>query len=118
MQINIKRVYDMFSPDDGKRILVDRLWPRGISKDNARIDYWAKDVAPSNELRKWYNHDPGKWDEFKQQYFSELNNNQTGVDDLLNQMSNNTTFVFSSKETRLNNAYALKEYLVSYVLNS
>ena len=118
MKIKIKRAYDIFSPDDGKRILVDRLWPRGISKDNARIDYWAKDIAPSNELRKWYNHDSGRWDEFKQRYFSELSNNQVAVEELVKQMNQNTTFIFSSKETRLNNAYALKEYLVSYVLNS
>ena len=118
MEIKIKRIYDTFSVDDGKRILVDRLWPRGISKDNARIDYWAKDIAPSDELRKWYQHDPDKWDEFRKRYFVELDNNQTSVDLLLNQLSKKTTFIFSSKETRLNNAYALKEYLVSYVLNS
>jgi uncharacterized protein YeaO (DUF488 family) len=66
--LKIKRVYDSVSADDGKRILVDRLWPRGINKEKAHIDEWLKEIAPSNELRKWYSHDPAKWPEFKKKY--------------------------------------------------
>lgn len=116
--IQIKRVYERAASNDGTRILVDRLWPRGISKEKAKIDYWAKDIAPSNELRKWYHHDPDKWEIFRQRYFTELDNHQPAVDDLLAHITDNTTFVFSSKETKLNNAYALKQYLVSYTQSS
>ena len=71
MNIKIKRIYDEPTKDDGKRVLVDRLWPRGISKDRAKIDLWAKDIAPSHELRKWFNHDPDKWIEFEEKYYSQ-----------------------------------------------
>lgn len=70
--IKLKRIYDPVSPDDGKRILVDRLWPRGIKKEDARIDEWLKDIAPSDQLRKWFSHDPSKWEEFKRRYREEL----------------------------------------------
>ena len=70
--ITIKRVYEPTSPDDGYRVLVDRLWPRGLSKENAHIDEWLKEVAPTNELRKWFNHDPAKWEEFRTRYQKEL----------------------------------------------
>ncbi len=70
--IKIKRIYEDSSETDGYRILIDRLWPRGISKDRAKIDLWAKDIAPSHELRKWFNHDPDKWIEFEEKYFSQL----------------------------------------------
>ena len=72
MPIQLKRIYDEVSASDGKRILVDRLWPRGIKKEDAQLDLWAKDVAPSNELRKWYAHDEEKWDEFQTLYRDEL----------------------------------------------
>ncbi len=112
MKISIKRVYETPSPSDGKRILVDRLWPRGISKDNAKIHYWAKAISPSTELR-WYKHDPDKWGEFKKKYFQELRDNPNGMQDLMAQMGKQTvTFVFSSKEEKLNNAAALKEYVM------
>ena len=71
-ELQIKRVYAEPSPDDGKRILVDRLWPRGLSKEKAKVDIWLKDVAPSNELRKWFAHDPEKWPEFRRRYIAEL----------------------------------------------
>jgi uncharacterized protein YeaO (DUF488 family) len=70
--IKIKRTYDLPSSDDGKRILVDRLWPRGLKKDEARIDEWLKEIAPSDELRKWFSHDPSKWQEFKNRYKKDL----------------------------------------------
>ena len=72
VEIRIKRVYAEPDAGDGTRILVDRLWPRGLTREAARIDLWTKDVSPSNELRRWYGHDPGKWEEFKRRYFAEL----------------------------------------------
>jgi uncharacterized protein YeaO (DUF488 family) len=111
-RIGIKRVYDKPGPEDGKRILVDRLWPRGFRKEEARIDYWAKDVSPSSELRKWYGHDPAKWEEFKERYFAELDQSGKGVELLLKELAGGyATFVYSSKEPAINNAEALKLYL-------
>lgn len=112
MRVRTKRIYDGSAASDGRRILVDRLWPRGVTKADAGIDFWAKAIAPSNELRRWYGHDPDKWDEFRQRYFGELDGNPDGVAELRAQLGKGTvTFIFSSKETRLNNASALKEYL-------
>jgi uncharacterized protein YeaO (DUF488 family) len=110
--IRVKRVYDESAASDGRRILVDRLWPRGLTKEKAKIDYWAKDVSPSNELRKWYGHDPAKWDEFRKRYFAELDRNADGVDALVAAMGKGlVTFVYSSTERSINNAEALKLYL-------
>ena len=112
MSIQIKRVYDRPSRTDGRRILVDRLWPRGMSKAVAAIDFWAKEAAPSHELRRWYGHAPEKWPEFKRRYFAELDTHGEVVTQLRREMGRGTaTLLFSSKETRLNNAVALKEYL-------
>ena len=112
MEIQIKRVYAAASAEDGQRVLVDRLWPRGLPKEKARLDYWAKSISPSTELRKWYGHDPEKWAEFQNRYFAELDQNETGVSELVRRIGGRrTTFLFSSKELRLNNASALKEYL-------
>jgi uncharacterized protein YeaO (DUF488 family) len=107
--IKVKRVYDPLEKDDGIRILVDRLWPRGIRR--SQIDVWLKDVAPSDELRKWYNHDPDKWEEFKRRYFEELSRNPK-VEILLQliKKGNNVTLLYASKSP-YNNAVALKEYL-------
>lgn len=107
--IKVKRVYDPLEKDDGIRILVDRLWPRGIRRD--LIDVWLKDVAPSDELRRWYNHEPDKWEEFKRRYFEELSRNPK-VEILLQliRKGNNVTLLYASK-SRYNNAVALKEYL-------
>ena len=114
MDIAIKRVYEPASPEDGQRILVDRLWPRGISKAKARIDIWAKETAPSNELRKWYKHERVKWKEFKRQYFAELDSVPDAVQSLRDiAFSGKVTFLYSSKERELNNALALCEYLKS-----
>jgi uncharacterized protein YeaO (DUF488 family) len=116
MEIKIKRAYDSPSDDDGYRILVDRLWPRGISKAKAQLDFWPKELAPSNELRRWYGHDPEKWSEFKSRYFAELDDNQEFVNQLLEYIDRGTvTFIYSSKEQRLNNAVALKEYVESSI---
>ena len=112
MQIRTKRVYAEPAPSDGKRILIDRLWPRGVSKEAAQIDFWAKVVAPSNELRRWYQHDPAKWEAFRDRYFAELDSNPEGVLALRRELdSGPATLVFSSEEERLNNASALREYL-------
>ena len=110
--IKIKRAYDPLSSDDGKRILVDRLWPRGIKKEDAAIDEWLKDIAPSTELRKWYSHDPAKWGELKKRYKIELKD-KIGIVDRLRQESKKRTitFLFSAKATELNNAVALKEFI-------
>ena len=110
--IRVKRVYDEPAASDGRRILVDRLWPRGLTKEKAKVDHWAKDISPSNELRKWYGHDPAKWEAFKKRYFAELDRNAPGVDALVTAMGKGpVTFVYSSTERTINNAEALKLYL-------
>jgi uncharacterized protein YeaO (DUF488 family) len=110
--VKIKRVYDQVSPSDGKRILVDRLWPRGIKKEDAAIDEWLKDIAPSTELRKWYSHDPSKWGEFKKRYKIELEDKIEIIDRLRQESRKRTiTLLFSTKATELNNAAALKEFI-------
>lgn len=110
--IKIKRVYDHPSKDDGKRILIDRLWPRGLKKEDVQIDEWVKDIAPSNQLRKWFNHDPKKWDEFKNRFFTELRGKREMVEKIINAAGKGTvTLLFGSKEERFNNAVALKEYI-------
>ncbi len=110
--IKIKRVYDPVSADDGKRILVDRLWPRGLTKEKARIDEWLKDISPSNELRKWYSHEPAKWEEFKKRYRDELKDKRDILAGLKAESKKQTiTLVYSSREPRLNNAEALRELL-------
>jgi len=114
MDIRLKRAYDPVEKDDGQRVLVDRIWPRGISKDKARIDWWPKDIAPSKELRQWFGHDPGKWDEFQERYFQELQEHIQLLEDLRKMAGRSrVTLVFSSREERINNAVALKDYLES-----
>ncbi|ARM76896.1 DUF488 domain-containing protein [Acidianus manzaensis] len=113
--IKIKRIYDPIEKDDGLRILVDRLWPRGVKKD--RIDLWLKEIAPSEELRKWFNHDPEKWEEFKKKYFEELNQNPklSGLLKLVKD-GNNVTLLYATTSP-YNNAVALKEFLEKRLLN-
>jgi uncharacterized protein YeaO (DUF488 family) len=112
MKLQTKRIYEKPTRSDGRRILIDRLWPRGVSKSSASIDSWLKEVAPSHELRRWYQHDPEKWPEFRRRYFAELDGNADGVAELRASLGKGTaTLVFSSKETELNNATALKEFL-------
>jgi uncharacterized protein YeaO (DUF488 family) len=112
MDIRIKRVYEQPDPGDGIRILVDRLWPRGLSKEAAKIHYWAKMISPSSELRKWFGHDPAKWVEFQQRYAAELNGQAEEVAFLLKKIEQGTaTFLYGSTEKKLNNAHALKLYL-------
>lgn len=114
--VKIKRAYDKYEKSDGLRILVDRLWPRGIKKDDAKIDDWIKNVAPSNELRKWFAHDPEKWTEFKKKYFSELKGKNDLLKDIVKKDKKNLTLVYAAKDDEHNNAVALKEYLEKRVL--
>ena len=110
--IRTKRVYDPVSPDDGKRILVDRLWPRGMKKEAARIDEWLKDIAPSDGLRKWFAHDPGKWDEFRDRYQRELKRNVQPLAHLRKEAhQGKVTLLFAAKDTEHNNAVVLKHIL-------
>ena len=111
--IKIKRVYDPSAEEDGFRILVDRLWPRGLTKEKAKVDLWLKEIAPSNELRKWYSHDPKKWTEFRKRYFDDLGTKRELVNQIIQQMKEgDVTLLYSSKEEKLNNAVALKEYIL------
>jgi uncharacterized protein YeaO (DUF488 family) len=116
--IRVQRIYD--NPKgrnkDGFRILVDRLWPRGLSKDKIKVDVWQKDIAPSNSLRKWFGHDEKKWNEFKRRYFKELDKKNELVNMILckvkeEESSSSITLLYGTKEDRFNNAVALKEYL-------
>ncbi|WAH37910.1 DUF488 domain-containing protein [Alicyclobacillus dauci] len=116
MEIRLKRAYDAPSEGDGQRVLVDRLWPRGLSKDVARIDVWMKDIAPSHELRKWFHHDPSQWEEFVVRYRAELAASpQAGacIQQLRDAASAGTvTLVFSAKAKDRNNATALRDVLL------
>lgn len=112
MDIRTKRIYEQQDPGDGMRILVDRLWPRGLSKEAAKVDYWARMIAPSNELRKWYGHDPAKWTEFQKRYAAELDGQAEEIALLLKKIGHGrATFLYSSTEKKRNNAHALKYYL-------
>jgi uncharacterized protein YeaO (DUF488 family) len=112
MKIRIKRVYEAAEATDGARILVDRLWPRGLSKADAKIDVWVKEAAPSNELRRWFGHEPERWEEFQRRYFAELDQ----IKDLQKTVlpvkgSGTVTLLFGAKDEEHNNAVALKKYL-------
>lgn len=110
--IKIKRIYDPPAEDDGLRILVDRLWPRGLTKEKAKVDLWLKEIAPSDQLRKWYSHDPKKWAEFKKKYSKELDQKIDFIDQIVKRTKEgDLTLLFSSREEKLNNAVALKEYI-------
>lgn len=110
--INIKRVYDAPAADDGFRILIDRLWPRGLAKKDAQVDLWLKAVAPSSDLRKWFGHDPDKWTEFKKRYRAELAENTDAVDEIQARMKHGKIcLLYAAKDTEHNNAVALQEYL-------
>jgi uncharacterized protein YeaO (DUF488 family) len=112
MKIRTKRIYEEPGRSDGRRILIDRLWPRGLSKEAARVDFWAQSIAPSSELRRWYRHEHPKWQEFRRRYFAELDANPEGMAELRAQLGKGTvTLLFASKEEELNNAAALREYL-------
>ena len=112
--IKTRRIYDKPDADDGFRILVDRIWPRGLKKNDVKIDLWQKDIGPSSALRKWFNHDQRKWNEFKRRYYEELKDRKEIVKLFLEKAEQGTiTLLYSSKEEKYNNAIALKEYLQS-----
>lgn len=112
--VKVKRIYEKADGTDGERILVDKLWPRGVSKEKARISAWLKDIAPSDTLRKWFGHDPKRWNEFKKKYKEEL---KEGVGFIFLQSlaikakKGTVTLLFAAKDERHNNAIALKEAL-------
>jgi uncharacterized protein YeaO (DUF488 family) len=111
MMILLKRAYDRPTRADGKRLLVERLWPRGIKKSDLPLDDWVKDVAPSTELRKWFSHDPAKWTEFRRRYRAELVTKPEIWKPLLEAARKSTiTLVYSSHDTEQNNAVVLKEF--------
>jgi uncharacterized protein YeaO (DUF488 family) len=112
--LHIKRAYDEPAAADGQRILVDRLWPRGLSKDKARIDHWAKEVAPSDALRHWFGHDPEKWDEFQRRYGEELRANGEAVAALRARIGDKAaTLVYAAHDTDHNNAVVLRDLLAA-----
>ncbi len=114
MKIQTKRVYDAREKDDGIRVLVDRLWPRGMTKENLHAELWLKDIAPSDDLRKWFAHDPSRWNEFKKRYAAELDEKPQLVQQLRDLAARKTlTLLFSARETACNQAVALKEYLTA-----
>jgi uncharacterized protein YeaO (DUF488 family) len=112
MMLKLKRAYEPESRSDGTRLLVERLWPRGLSKAALRIDAWLKDAGPSTELRQWFNHDPDKWPAFRARYFRELNSRPEAWRAIVTAARRGAvTLVYSSRDTEHNNAVALKDYL-------
>ncbi|MCG8606274.1 DUF488 domain-containing protein [bacterium] len=110
--IKLKRVYETPSPEDGLRVLVERLWPRGLTKEAAKVDLWIKEVAPSPQLRKWYAHDPDKWPEFQRRYRAELMEKASEIEELRSIVeSGNVTFVFAARDVERNSAVLLKSFL-------
>lgn len=116
MNITIKRIYDPKESGDGYRVLVDRLWPRGISKEKASWNEWLKNVTPSTALRKWFDHDPSKWDDFRRKYDEELDRNPEAVSHLLHlARQGRLTLLYSAREREYNEAAALRDYLLRQV---
>lgn len=112
MSIRLKRAYDEPTADDGYRVLIDRMWPRGVSKDQLELDEWLKEIAPSRELREWFDHDPDKWDEFRKRYRQELKGKPELVAGLASRAAKGRlTLVFGARDRAHNNAVALEEYL-------
>jgi len=113
--IATKRVYDPPKRDDGCRLLVDRLWPRGVKKDGARLHGWIKDAAPSDKLRQWFGHEPAKWEEFRRRYFAELDHKPEAWRPIAEaeKQKKKVTLLFGAKDGERNNAVALKEYIGS-----
>ena len=117
--VKIKRIYEPAAPDDGRRILVDRLWPRGLSREAARIDIWMKEIAPSDDLRHWYGHDRQRWDEFRRRYREELRGQASLLEELCRDARQGAvTLLFAAQDTEHSNAAALKEILESFTKES
>lgn len=110
--VQMKRVYETPDKDDGTRILIDRLWPRGLTKEKAKVDLWLKDIAPSTELRKWFGHDPDKWEEFQKRYSKEIKENKDTWKELQNKVKEGkVTLVYSAKDEEHNDARVLLKLL-------
>lgn len=110
--VRVKRVYEEPDPDDGFRVLVDRIWPRGLRKEDAAVDLWLKDVAPSTALRQWFGHDPKKWAEFKRRYHAELAQDRAALEPLESAMrKGKVTLLYGAHDTEHNNAVALAAFL-------
>jgi uncharacterized protein YeaO (DUF488 family) len=113
MDVRTKRVYEAADPADGRRILVDRVWPRGMTKERVRADVWSKEIAPSAALRTWFGHDRSKWEPFKSRYFAELEANPDAVGRLLEEaLKGPLTLLYSAHDGECNQAVALREYLL------
>ena len=111
--VRLKRAYDPAAPDDGVRVLVDRLWPRGVRKEDAAIDHWMKDVAPSTALRQWFGHDPARWTEFRHRYAAELRDHAAAIDTLRDLARKGTlTLVFGARDEEHNDAVVLRDVLL------
>lgn len=110
-KLSIKRVYEDSTAEDGYRILIDRLWPRGLSKEKAAVDLWLKEISPSTELRKWFGHDPDKWKEFRKKYKDEIKANKEASEELKDAIKKHkkVTLVYGAKEERYNDAVVLQE---------
>jgi uncharacterized protein YeaO (DUF488 family) len=116
--LGIKRVYERRDLTDGRRVLVDRLWPRGVKKGTQNVDLWIKEVAPSNELRKWFSHNPAKWEGFKKKYKKELDSSKK-LEELVKMVKeNDVTLVYAAKDTKYNNAVALGEFIKERLKNT
>ena len=112
MKIKLKRVYELPDKDDGVRILVDRLWPRGLTKEKAAVDLWLKEIAPSTELRKWFGHDPEKWKSFRGRYETEIRHNSDLLGTLKQKARKGTvTLVYGARDEKHNEALVLKRFL-------
>lgn len=112
-KIQTKRVYEKANRDDGYRVLVDRVWPRGVSKGELKADLWLKEAAPTTNLRKWFNHDQSKWKTFETRYFDELDSKPEAIETLLNKAEDGRlTLLYSARDTECNQAVALREYLL------
>lgn len=114
--VALKRAYEPTAPEDGQRVLVDRLWPRGLSKDKAAIDLWLKEIAPSAALRQWFSHDPARWDEFQHRYRAELDANGEVVGQLRDVIdAGKTTLIYGAKDEAHNDAVVLAAYLAEVI---
>lgn len=110
MNIRIKRVYEPAEPQDGRRVLVDRLWPRGLTKEQAHIDLWLKGIAPSTELRQWFGHNPERWEAFKERYLAELKDNPESIQQLKEELDKGkVTLVYAAKDEQHNHARVILE---------
>ena len=112
MNIELKRIYEPYSKEEGYRILVDRLWPRGFTKEKAALDLWLKEIAPSTELRKWFGHDPEKWKEFQKKYRIELKQNKEALDRLMDYIKKGKdTLLYGAKDEEHNEAQVIKDFI-------